>query len=64
MNVKNNIFSSKPKQISQAALQILLKVFGELNKVVHLYGYDSYEELGKPYLLELDLINDGKGGGK
>ena len=33
MNVKNNIFSSKPKQISQATLQILLKVFGELNKV-------------------------------
>ena len=33
MKVKNNIFSSKPKQISQATLQILLKVFGELNKV-------------------------------
>ncbi len=33
MKVKNNIFSSKPKQISQATLQILLKVFGELSNV-------------------------------
>ena len=29
----NNIFSSKPKQIAQAAIQILLKVFGNLNSI-------------------------------
>ena len=29
----NNNFSSKPKQIAQAAIQILLKVFGNLNSI-------------------------------
>ena len=33
MSLKNNIFSSKPKQIAQAAIQILLKVYGELSNV-------------------------------
>ncbi len=33
MSLKNNIFSSKPKQIAQAAMQILLKVYGDLNSV-------------------------------
>ena len=33
MSLKNNIFSSKPKQIAQAAIQILLKVYGNLNSV-------------------------------
>ena len=33
MSLKNNIFSSKPKQIAQAAIQILLKVYGDLNSV-------------------------------
>ena len=33
MSLQNNIFSSKPKQIAQAAIQILLKVYGELNSV-------------------------------
>ncbi len=33
MSIKEKIFSSKPKQISQAALQILSKVFGELSNV-------------------------------
>ena len=33
MSLKNNIFSSKPKQIAQAAMQILLKVYGNLNSV-------------------------------
>ena len=33
MSLKNNIFSSKPKQIAQAAIQIILKVYGELNSV-------------------------------
>ena len=33
MSLKNNIFSSKPKQIAQAAIQILIKVYGDLNSV-------------------------------
>ena len=33
MSLKNNIFSSKPKQIAQAAIKILLKVYGDLNTV-------------------------------
>ena len=33
MSLKNNIFSSKPKQIAQAAMQILLRVYGDLNSV-------------------------------
>ena len=33
MSLKNNIFSSKPKQIAQAAIKILLKVYGDLNNV-------------------------------
>ena len=33
MSLKNNLFSSKPKQIAQAAIQILLKVYGDLNSV-------------------------------
>ena len=33
MSLKNNIFSSKPKQIAQAAIQILMKVYGELNSL-------------------------------
>ena len=33
MSLKNNIFSSKPKQIAQAAIQILLRVYGDLNSV-------------------------------
>jgi len=33
VSLKNNIFSSKPKQIAQAAIQILLKVYGDLNSV-------------------------------
>ena len=33
MSLKNNLFSSKPKQIAQAAIQILLKVYGNLNSV-------------------------------
>ena len=33
MSLKNNLFSSKPKQIAQAAIQILLKVYGDLSSV-------------------------------
>ena len=33
MSLNNNIFSSKPKQIAQAAIQILLKVYGDLKSV-------------------------------
>ena len=33
MSLKYNLFSSKPKQIAQAAIQILLKVYGDLNSV-------------------------------
>ena len=33
MSIKDNIFSSKPKQIAQAASQVLLKVFGKLSSV-------------------------------
>ncbi len=33
MSIKDNIFSSKPKQIAQAATQVLLKVFGKLDGV-------------------------------
>ena len=33
MSLKNNLFSSKPKQIAQAAIQILLKVYSDLNSV-------------------------------
>ena len=33
MSLKNNLFSSKPKQIAQAAIKILLKVYGDLNTV-------------------------------
>ena len=33
MSLKNNLFSSKPKQIAQAAIQILLKVYGDINSV-------------------------------
>jgi len=33
VSLKNNLFSSKPKQIAQAAIQILLKVYGDLNSV-------------------------------
>ena len=33
MSLKNNIFSSKPKQIAQAAIKIILKVYGDLNSV-------------------------------
>ena len=33
MSLKSNIFSSKPKQIAQAAIQILLRVYGDLNSV-------------------------------
>ena len=33
MSLKNNIFSSKPKQIAQAAIQIILRVYGDLNSV-------------------------------
>ena len=33
MSLKNNHFSSKPKQIAQAAIQILLKVYGDLDRV-------------------------------
>ena len=33
MSLKNNIFSSKPKQIAQAAIQILIKVYGDLKNV-------------------------------
>ena len=33
MSLKNNLFSSKPKQIAQAAIQILLKVYGDLKSV-------------------------------
>ncbi len=33
MSLKNNLFSSKPKQIAQATIQILLKVYGDLNSV-------------------------------
>ena len=33
MSLKNNIFSSKPKQIAQAAIKILLKVYGDLSSV-------------------------------
>jgi len=33
VSLKNNIFSSKPKQIAQAAIQILLRVYGDLNSV-------------------------------
>ena len=40
MSFKNNIFSSKPKQIAQAAIQILLKVYGDLNSVNFLVASD------------------------
>jgi len=33
VSLKNNNFSSKPKQIAQAAIQILFKVYGDLNNV-------------------------------
>ena len=33
MSLNNNLFSSKPKQIAQAAIQILLKVYGDLKSV-------------------------------
>ena len=33
MSLKYNLFSSKPKQIAQAAIKILLKVYGDLNSV-------------------------------
>ena len=33
MSLKNNFFSSKPKQIAQAAIQIILRVYGDLNSV-------------------------------
>ena len=33
MSLKNNLFSSKPKQIAQAAIKIILKVYGDLNSV-------------------------------
>ena len=33
MSLNNNLFSSKPKQIAQAAIQILLKVYGDINSV-------------------------------
>ena len=33
MSLKYNLFSSKPKQIAQAAIQILLRVYGDLNSV-------------------------------
>ena len=33
MSLKDNTFSSKPKQIAQAAKQVLVKVFGNLNKI-------------------------------
>ena len=33
MSLKENTFSSKPKQIAQAAKQVLLRVFGNLNKI-------------------------------
>ncbi len=33
MSLKNNLFSSKPKQIAQAVIKILLKVYGDLNSV-------------------------------
>tara|TARA_A100001037_G_scaffold299287_1_gene324532 strand:- start:219 stop:887 length:669 start_codon:yes stop_codon:yes gene_type:complete len=33
VSLNNNLFSSKPKQIAQAAIQILLKVYGDLKSV-------------------------------
>ena len=33
MSLNNNLFSSKPKQIAQATIQILLKVYGNLKSV-------------------------------
>jgi len=33
VSLKNNLFSSKPKQIAQAVIKILLKVYGDLNSV-------------------------------
>ena len=73
MSLKNNIFSSKPKQIAQAAMQILLKVYGNLNSVNFLVISDmklpidiaqNFENVGlNKYLIlqdPLEMIFDQK----
>ena len=66
MSLKNNLFSSKPKQIAQAAIQILLKVYGDLNSVNFLVISDmklpidiaqNFENIGlKKYLILQDSL--------
>ena len=66
MSLKNNLFSSKPKQIAQAAIQILLKVYGDLNSVNFLVISDmklpidiaqNFENIGlNKYLIFQDPI--------
>ena len=66
MSLKNNLFSSKPKQIAQAAIQILLKVYGDLNSVNFLVISDmklpidiaqNFENIGlKKYLIFQDPL--------
>ena len=73
MSLKNNLFSSKPKQIAQAAIQILLKVYGDLNSVNFLVISDmklpidiaqNFENIGlNKYLIlqdPLEMIFDQK----
>jgi len=73
VSLKNNIFSSKPKQIAQAAMQILLKVYGNLNSVNFLVISDmklpidiaqNFENVGlNKYLIfqdPLEMIFDQK----
>ena len=66
MSLNNNLFSSKPKQIAQAAIQILLKVYGDLNSVNFLVISDmklpidiaqNFENIGlKKYLILQDSL--------
>ena len=66
MSLKNNIFSSKPKQIAQAAIQILLRVYGDLNSVNFLVISDmklpidiaqNFENIGlNKYLISQDPL--------
>ena len=66
MSLKKNLFSSKPKQIAQAAMQILLKVYGDLNSVNFLVISDmklptdiaqNFENIGlNKYLISQDPI--------
>ena len=66
MSLNNNLFSSKPKQIAQAAIQILLKVYGDLKSVNFLVISDmklpidiaqNFENIGlNKYLISQDPL--------